>query len=74
MSKKSFWPWGTALFWNIALIAYTQNFYQYIAVYLVLIWTYKNADEKAQTFSRRSKNVEKNGQKRTKNGYCVNSP
>ena len=32
------------------------------------IWTYKNADEKVHTFSRRSKN----GRKRTKNGYCVN--
>ena len=39
-------------------------------VWLVRIWTYKNADEKAHTFSRRSKNVKK---KRTKNGYCVNS-
>ena len=33
------------------------------------IWTYKNADEKAHTFSRGSKNVKK----RTKNEYCVNS-
>ena len=33
-------------------------------------WTYKNADEKAHTFLRRSKNVKK----LTKNGYCVNSP
>ena len=32
---------------------------------LVRTWTYKNADEKAHTFSR-SKNV--------KNGYCVYSP
>ena len=37
------------------------------------IWTYKNADEKAHTFPRRSKNV-KNRRKRLKNGYCVNSP
>ena len=37
------------------------------------IWTHKNLDEKSHTFSRRSKSV-KNGQKRTKNGYCVNSP
>ena len=32
--------------------------------------TYKNADEKVCTFSRRSKNV----QKRTTKGYCVNPP
>ena len=37
-------------------------FYLYIAAYLVRIWTYKNANEKAHTFSR------------SKNGYCVNSP
>ena len=41
-----------------------------MTVHLVRIWTYKNADEKEHTFSRKSKN----GQKRTKNGYCVNSP
>ena len=42
-----------------------------MTVWLVWIWTDKNADEKAHTFSRRSKNVKK----RTKNGYryCVNS-
>ena len=38
---------------------FEQNFYRYITVYLVRIWTYKNADEKAHTFSRRSKNVKK---------------
>ena len=38
---------------------FEQNFYQYITVYLVRIWTYKNADEKAHTFSKRSKNVKK---------------
>ena len=36
-----------------------------ISAPLVRTWTYKNADEKAHTFSR-SKNV--------KNGYCVYSP
>ena len=41
-----------------------------MTVWLVRIWTHKNADEKAHTLSRRSKNVKK----RTKNGYCVNSP
>ena len=38
---------------------FEQNFCLYITVYLVRIWTYKNADEKAHTFSRRSKNVKK---------------
>ena len=42
---------------------FEQNFYQCVIVYLVRIWTYKNAVEKANTFSRRSKNVQ-NGQKR----------
>ena len=41
-----------------------------MTVWLVRIWTYKNAVEKGHTFSRRSTNV----QKRTKNGYCVNPP
>ena len=36
-----------------------QNFYLCVAVYVVRIWTYKNADEKAHTFSRRSKNERK---------------
>ena len=30
---------------------FAQNFYQYVAVYLVQIWTYKNVDEKAHAFS-----------------------
>ena len=30
-----------------------------ITIYLVRIWTYKIADKKAHTFSRRSKNVKK---------------
>ena len=38
---------------------FEQNFYLHTTVYLVRIWTYKNADEKAHTFSRRSKNVKK---------------
>ena len=68
---------GVQLYFEISLLSFIhknfeQNFYLYIIVYLVRIWTYKNADEKAHTFSRRSKNV-KNGRKRTKNGYCVNS-
>ena len=38
---------------------FEQNFCQYITVYLVRKWTYNNADEKAHTFSPRSKNVKK---------------
>ena len=52
---------------------WTKFFYLYITVYLMRIWTYKNADEKAHTFSRKSKNVQKQT-KRTKNGCCVISP
>ena len=59
------------LFYNITLIVHEQNFYQYATVYLVRIWTYKNAGEKAHTFSQRSKNVKK---KTKQNGYCVNLP
>ena len=54
------------------LLVHTQNFYQHITFYLVRIWTNKNVDEKGHTFSWISKNG-KNGQKQTKNGYCVNS-
>ena len=36
---------------------FEQNLYQYVTVYLVRIWTYKNVDEKGHTFSRRVKNV-----------------
>ena len=43
---------------------FEQNFYLYITVYLELIWTYKNADEKAHSFLRRSKNVKKTDEKR----------
>ena len=62
------------LYCKISLLSFIhkvfeQNFYLYAIVCLVRIWTFKNADEKAHTFSR-----SKNGQKRTKNGYCVNSP
>ena len=38
---------------------FEQNFHQYLAVYLVQIWTHKNADEKPGSFSWRSKNVKK---------------
>ena len=57
---------GVQLYFEILLLSFIhkifeQNFYLYITVYLVRIWTvtYKNADEKAHTFSRRSKNVKK---------------
>ena len=36
---------------------FRKTFVQYVTVWLVRIWTYKNADEKSHTFSRRSKNV-----------------
>ena len=46
---------GVQLYFEISLLSFThkifeQNFYLYITVYLVRIWTYKNADEKAHTF------------------------
>ena len=55
---------GVQLYFEISLLSFIhkifeQNFYLHITVYLVRIWTYKNADEKAHTFSRRSKNVKK---------------
>ena len=40
-----------------------QNCYQYVAVYLVWIWTYKIVDKKALIFSCRSESGNKNGQK-----------
>ena len=49
-------------FRNIALIVYTQSFFDkilYVTVYSVRIWTYKNTDEKTHTFSRISKNGRK---------------
>ena len=62
-SKKFFWK-GVQLYFEISLLSFIhkifeQNFYLYTAVYFVPIWTYKNADEKARTFSRKSKNVKK---------------
>ena len=41
---------------------FRKTFVQYVTVWLVRIWTYKNADEKEPSFSWRRKNV----QKRTK--------
>ena len=50
-----------AIFQNKAVHPVTKNFFrktfvQYVTVWLVRIWTYKNADVKAHIFSR-SKNV-----------------
>ena len=61
-SEKNFCK-GVQLYFEISLLSFIhkifeQNFYLYITVYLVRIWTYKNADEKVHTFSR-SKNVKK---------------
>ena len=66
---------GVQHYFEISLLSFIhkifeQNFYLYMTVYLVRIRTYKNADKKAHTFSRRSNN----GKKQTNNGYCVNSP
>ena len=47
-----------------------KTFVQYVTVWLVRIWTYKNADEKAHTFSRRSKNVKKRTQTDEKRILC----
>ena len=62
--RKKFFCKGVQLYFEISLLSFIhkifgQNFYPYITIYLVRIWTYKNADEKAHTFSRRSKNVKK---------------
>ena len=61
---KKFFCKGVQLYFEISLLSFIhkifkQNFYLYTTVYLVGIWTYKNADEKAHTFSSRSKNVKK---------------
>ena len=61
---KKFFCKGVRRCFEISLLSFIhkifeQNFYLYITVYLVRIWTYKNADEKAHTLSRRSKNVKK---------------
>ena len=62
--SENFFCKGVLLDFEISLLTFIhknfeQKFYLYITVYLVQIWTYKNADEKALTFSRRSKNVNK---------------
>ena len=74
-SEKKNFCLGVELYFEILLLLFIhnifeQNFNLHVRVYLVRISTYKNADEKEHIFSRRSKYVKK----RTKNGYCVNSP
>ena len=64
-----------AIFQNTAEPFLQKNFFGKllsidVTVWLMQIRTYKNADEKEHTFSRRSKNVKQ----RTINGYCVNPP
>ena len=72
---KKFFCKGVQLYFEISLLSFIhkifeQNFYLYITVYLVRIWTYKNADEKAHTFSRRSKNVKKRTKTYEKRVLC----
>ena len=58
-----------AIFQNKALPHY-KNFWkifvQYVTVWFVRIWIYKNADEKQHSFHGK-----KNVHMRRKNGYCV---
>ena len=74
--SEKFFCKGVQLYFEISLLSFIhkifeQNFYQYIAVsdYLVRIWTYKNVDEKAHTFSR-SKNVKKQTKRPKKRILC----
>ena len=59
---------GVQLYFEISL--FEQNFFQYVAIYLVRKLTYKDVEEKAHTFSRTITNLKK----RTKIEYYVNSP
>ena len=61
---KNFVYEGKERYFKIELYFFTKNFFrktlvQYATVWLVRIWTHKNADEKGHTFSKRSKNVKK---------------
>ena len=63
------------LYFEIELYSFTKNFFrktfvQYVTVWLVRIWTHKNADEKADTLSRRSKNVKKRTKTNEKRILC----
>ena len=69
---KEVQPYFEISLWSFKHKIFEQNFCQYATVYLVRIWTCKNANEKVHTFSWKSKHA-KNGQKGKKNGYCVNS-
>ena len=60
----TYWTKVFQLYFKISLLSFIhkifqQNFYLFMTVYLVRIWTNKNANKKAHTFSRRSKNVKK---------------
>ena len=66
--KKDFYK-GVQLYFEISLFSFKhkifeQNLHLYATVYLVQIWTYKNAYERAHSFSRRSKNVKKTDKRR----------
>ena len=57
---------GVQLYFEILILLFiqkifehTRKFYLYVTVHLVRIWTYKNADEKAHTFSKRNKHIKK---------------
>ena len=72
--KKNFCE-GVLLYFEISLLSFIhkifeQNFYLYTTVYLVRIWTYKNADEKAHTFLSRSKDVKKRMKRNEKRILC----
>ena len=47
------------LYFEISLLSFItkifEKIYLYVTVYLVQIWTYKNADEKMHTFCREAK-------------------
>ena len=48
-----------------------KTFVQYVTVWLVRIWIYKNADKEVYTFSWKSKNVKKKTDKRGRKSYSV---
>ena len=67
--KKNFFK-GVQHYFEITLLSFIYKFFidiQYVTVYFVRVWTYKVADKKKHTFSRRSKKrkkiTDKNGRK-----------
>ena len=65
------------IFQNIALIVHAQKFWtKFLSLCNSLlsadIWTYQNADKKAQTFYGEAKTL-KSGQKRAKSVYCCSN-